>query len=58
MNHDLNQYLSEVFRNDLKTPANKNFSNQFAFLLRQKEYKNTDTFIVDDKFNLGLDEIA
>lgn len=58
MNPDLNQYLSEVFRNDLKRPANENPGNQIAFLLRQKEYKNTDTFIVDNKFNLGLDEIA
>lgn len=58
MNPDLNQCLSEVFRNDLKKPVNGNLRNQFAFLLRPKKDKKTDPFIVDDKFNLGLDEIA
>jgi hypothetical protein len=58
MNPDLNQCLSEVFRNDLKRPVDENLRNQFAFLLRPKEDKKTDPFIVDGKFHLGLDEIA
>ncbi len=57
MNVDLNHYLSLVLRNEVKNPIQENPIQNSQPSFHTIIDTNTNAFIVDRKYSLGLDEI-
>jgi hypothetical protein len=57
MSQNLNQYLTDVFRNVVKDATNTDSQDQSIGIPLTLTDKNKHHFIVDKKFSLGLDEI-
>jgi hypothetical protein len=57
MNSDLNKYLNEVFRKEVKDPfASSAMENKFEYKNHLNDQRKNH-FVLDNKYSLRLDEI-